>query len=85
MRTNASDALVPRTHQNQHFLTFQKNGGGVKGGAAKKLKGNVGFASAASLLQKGSWIHRIIFASFTPAFSPSLATARGTSRLRVWW
>jgi len=37
--------------QNQKFPSFQKNGGGA-GGSRKKMKGNFGFASAASLLQK---------------------------------
>ena len=36
-----------------------------------------GFAAAASLLQKGLYEHFSIFASFTPAFSPSFASTRG--------
>ena len=36
-----------------------------------------GFAAAASLLQKGSYVYFSIFASFAPAFSPSFASARG--------
>ena len=34
--------------------------------------------AAALLLQKGSWVNLSIFPSFTPAFSPSLASAQGS-------